>query len=142
MVNGYLRVEDRVEAYKRHMMEEMGVKINLNVGLSFEELMTQTIHVLDINDMNLGVTEMISGLKVIRKLVEMQNEDEVTAAWEWRPNEWTHWRIPIEEMQGVLVHLGVCRILLRLIALHDESEVRHESVQALCTMARSSQLCS
>jgi len=134
MVNGYLRVEDRVHDYKGHMREETGALINLNVGLNFEELMSHTIHVLDINDMNLELNEMISGLKVIRKLVEMQNEDKVTAAWEWLPHEWTEWRIPIEEMQGTLVSLGVCRILLRLVALHEEATVRYEAVQALCTM--------
>ena len=73
-------------------------------------------------------------IQVIRKLVETQNQDKVTAAWEWLPNEWSKWRHPIDEMQSTLVKLGACRILLRLLALHEEPIVRFEAIQALCAM--------
>lgn len=55
-------------------------------------------------------------LKVIRKVVELENKSLTTPASTWESDDWLKFENEIKEKQEMLIDLGVIRLVCNLIA--------------------------
>jgi len=84
--------------------------------IKFKEIVTSLLNLLEVNEVNLEGELSTVVIKLMRKMIEMENHDVSTPASEWEPDEWTHFKIRIENMQNILSELGSVRIICMLLA--------------------------
>jgi len=83
--------------------------------LGVEELIKSLIMLSDI-DTDIEPNLRIICLKVIRKVIELENKKLTTPSSTWMADDWSSFEEEIVQKQEILVDLGVIRLLCNLIA--------------------------
>lgn len=68
------------------------------------------------------------GIKLIRKIVEVENEDCITPAADWDSDDWTTYKRMIQVKQDYLVERGSIPFICKLLAESEDKEIREECI--------------
>ena len=74
--------------------------------IEFGEIITSLLELLDTDGQTLSKELQITGLKILRKIIEVVNRDMITPAAEWDTDDWQKWATQIEAQQNLLVSHG------------------------------------
>lgn len=80
-----------------------------NCVISFEGFITSVIDLVDINDFELNLPLSQAALKILRKMIEMENPETSLPASEWESEDWEDVQDEIIEWQGKMFDLGCVR---------------------------------
>lgn len=83
--------------------------------IQVDELIKSLIKVSDI-DSDIDSNLRIICLKVMRKVIEMENPSSVLPASEWESEDWEKFESDVRSKQDMLIELGVVKLLCNLIA--------------------------
>jgi hypothetical protein len=76
----------------------------------------------------------ISGLKIIRKIVEVENKELNTPAADWDTDDWINYKNMILIKQNALVDIGCINFLCRHISETEEEEILEECLLSCITL--------
>lgn len=65
----------------------------------------------------------ISGIRLIRKIVEVENTHLVTPAADWDTDEWVEFKSMIKMKQDALVEIGTIKFLCKHISEMEDDDV-------------------
>lgn len=82
----------------------------------------------------LQLEHQLIGIKLIRKIVEVENTENVTPAADWDSDDWTPYKRMIQVKQDYLVERGVIPFLCKLISETNDSRVREELILVCITL--------
>jgi len=92
---------------------------------------------IDISSINSDIDKnlRIVCLKVIRKVVELENKgDNTTPAAEWESEDWANFKDEIKGAQHMLRELGVIRLVCDLIAYEQKLAIKEEAILVAIAM--------
>ena len=76
----------------------------------------------------------ITGLTLLRKLVEVENKELTTPAADWESDEWELYQDIISAKQTSLVDIGCIEFLCKHMQEHDEIEIIEETFLVCITL--------
>lgn len=68
------------------------------------------------------------GLKLISKIVEVENSDLLTPAAEWDTEEWIEFKSMIKLKQDAMVEIGCVQFICKHISEVDDDEILEQSL--------------
>lgn len=85
---------------------------------------------IKVSDVGTGIESnlRIICLKVIRKVIELENTNFTTPASEWDSEDWSLFHDEIVNKQNMLISLGVIRLLCNLIAYEETRAIKEEAL--------------
>ena len=86
------------------------------------------INLTDPNDMNLSDELVPIALKILRKVIEKENEEMTTPAAEWESGDWANFQDKIVEKQNMLCSLNIVRLICRVINKTTNREIIREAL--------------
>lgn len=95
--------------------------------LDVKEIINALIEISDI-DSDIDKNLRIVCLKVIRKVVELENKNLTTPAFKWESEDWHNFRAEIKEQQTMLINLDVVRLIGNLIAYEQKLAIKEEAL--------------
>ena len=69
-------------------------------------------------------------LKILRKIIEMENKDLTTPAAEWETEDWDKYEFQIVERQNMMVSLGFVKLICRIISNETDIGIKEEAMLA------------
>jgi len=115
LINEFEKEFEDVVIYIIQIKNKTEKAFNGTNTLDVNELIQSLITVSDI-DTDIEPNLRIICLKVIRKVIEMENKSKTTPASTWDQDDWSKFENEIIEKQYMLIKLGVIRLLCNLIA--------------------------
>ena len=115
LINEFEKEFEDVVIYIIQIKNKTEKAFNGTNTLDVNELIQSLITVSDI-DTDIEPNLRIICLKVIRKVIEMENKSKTTPASTWYQDDWSKFENEIIEKQYMLIKLGVIRLLCNLIA--------------------------
>lgn len=67
-------------------------------------------------------------MKVIRKVVELENKNLDTPSSEWDSEEWAPFATEIKQQQTMLIKLGVVDLIADLISFETKLSIKEEAL--------------
>ena len=95
--------------------------------LEVQELIKSLIQVSDVGK-DIAPNLRIICLKVIRKVIELENTKYTTPASEWESDHWSLFQEEIANKQKMLIELGVIKLLCNLIAYEETRAIKEEAL--------------
>ena len=85
---------------------------------------------VSITDVNSDIDKDLrkTSLKILRKIIEMENKALTTPAAEWDTDDWIKFEYQITERQNMLIELGVVKLICRVIAYENLRSIREEAL--------------
>jgi hypothetical protein len=97
--------------------------------ISFEELAKKLIILVDVTKTTLPMPLIKIGLRLFRKIIEMENEQTTLPAAEWENDDYVEAKNNIVKRQNQLVNIGLVNLLINAIASSKSSkDVKEEAV--------------
>ena len=97
--------------------------------IQFGDVIASLLSLLDVSRCNDETkSHQIIGLKLLRKIVEVVNPEEVTPAADWDNEEWEAVEAQVEVTQNLLVSHGCAKFLCRHLSDCSYLDVNNESI--------------
>jgi len=90
--------------------------------LETKEILTALISLTDLNEYKLNRRLYSLALKILRKVIEMENQEMTTPAADWETDDWLRYKEQIEERQELLAELDVVGLVCRIISQREHIE--------------------
>ena len=71
-----------------------------------------------------------TSLKILRKIIEMENKDLTTPAAEWDTEDWSKYEYQINERQTMMTSLGMIKLICRVISNDTSLCIKEEAILA------------
>jgi hypothetical protein len=71
-----------------------------------------------------------TSLKILRKIIEMENKDLTTPAAEWDTDDWSKYEYQIQERQHMMTDLGMVKLICRVISNETNLGIKEEAILA------------
>ena len=71
-----------------------------------------------------------TALKILRKIIEMENKDLTTPAAEWDTDDWSQYEYQIQERQNMMTSLGMVKLICRVISNESSITIKEEAILA------------
>jgi len=97
--------------------------------LETKDILTSLIRLTDVQS---GIEKDIRqiSLKVLRKIIEMENKDLTTPAAEWESEDWEKYEYQIVERQEMMTELDFVKLICRIISQESDYGIKEEGVLA------------
>mmetsp|Transcript_11850 Transcript_11850/g.18264 ORF Transcript_11850/g.18264 Transcript_11850/m.18264 type:complete len:195 (+) Transcript_11850:1293-1877(+) len=95
--------------------------------LDVKEVIKSLIKISDIKS-DIDKPLRIVCLKVIRKVVELENKKKQTPALEWESEDWQMYASEIREQQAMLIQLEVVKLICNLISFEQKLAIKEEAL--------------
>jgi hypothetical protein len=69
-----------------------------------------------------------TALKILRKIIEMENKDLTTPAAEWDSDDWSKYEFQIKERQDMMTSLGMVKLICRVISNESSINIKEEAI--------------
>jgi hypothetical protein len=77
---------------------------------------------------------VVMGVKILRKLVEMENKDTIAPAAEWDTEDWENYEAAIVQRQNFMADLGTVQLLCALFVKKPNTAIRVECILTSITL--------
>ena len=134
-LHSILKVLTSIEEFKNAEEKEFE---NLVYGLkkledegsatSYTKVVKSLIKLVDVKDMTLSTELTEIGLKVFRKIIEIENIDNVLPAAEWESNDWSKYEGVILGRQNILCELGVVDMICNMISFAPKRQLKRQAL--------------
>jgi len=104
--------------------------------ISFDQLINALVALVDINDCPLSVDLGQSGLKLLRKCVEMENPDSTLPASEWEEEDWEDEKVQeaIHEWQNKMDEVGCVQLIMNLVGQSPDIPIVMDAIDLGITL--------
>ena len=102
--------------------------------IEFNQITKSLVNLLDINEINLKEEQLAIGLRILRKIVEVENKSVTTPAVQWETSDYSDYIFNIENRQNDLAELDVVSLLIRLFNEYTNKQVRTEAILVMVAM--------
>eukprot|EP00347_Sterkiella_histriomuscorum_P021853 403332539 len=97
-------------------------------NLNFSSVVCAILNLIDSKTLTKDLH--ISGLRLIRKIVEVENQNLVTPASDWDTDEWVEFKSMIKMKQDALVDIGTIKFLCKHISEIDDDDILEQTLLA------------
>ena len=101
-------------------------------NVRFSPLITALLELLDAQILSKEL--QLTGIKLIRKIVEVENAELVTPAADWDSEDWISCKRIIVLKQDLLTERGCIPFLCKLISETEDAQIREEAVLVCITL--------
>ena len=101
-------------------------------NVRFSPLITALLELLDAQILSKDL--QLTGIKLIRKIVEVENAELVTPAADWDSEDWISCKRIIILKQDLLTERGCIPFLCKLISETEDAQIREEAVLVCITL--------
>jgi hypothetical protein len=127
LINEFEKEFEEIVIYIIQIKNKTEKAFNGTNTLDVKELIQSLIMVSDI-DTDIEPSLRIICLKVIRKVIELENKSLTTPASTWESDDWSLFENEIKEKQHMLIDLGVIRLICNLIAYEQKRSIKEEAI--------------
>ena len=108
------------------LMQQSSLQKNPYENVRFAPIISALLHLLDAQILSRELALM--GIKLIRKIVEVENPECLTPAADWDSDDWVPYKRMIQVKQSYLVERGCIPFLCKLLAESSEPSVQEECI--------------
>lgn len=101
-------------------------------NVSFEPIVCSLMKLLDSQSLKKDLH--ITGLTLLRKIVEVENKEQVTPSSDWEGEDWSLYEQVIEAKQNSLVEIGCVQFLCKHIQEIEDEEILEQTFLVCITL--------
>ena len=105
-----------------------------NCVIPFAGLISSLIALVDIGEFDLGLENSLAAVKILRKMIEMENPQSTLPASEWESEDWEDVQEQISEWQGKMTDLGCVALVMNLVGDSAETPVVMAAIDFAVTL--------
>jgi hypothetical protein len=102
--------------------------------ITFKEIIAALLELFDTTKSKLSRDLILTGIKILRKMIEIENKDYTTPSSEWDTDHYSKYKMQIENKQELLIEHSCVEFICKFFAISNDEAIVNEYLLCLISL--------